>query len=396
MPVYAVESGTVLYAGAADGYGGPDPCGWLVVQGDGGTWEYGHIIRLPNIGVGSKVVAGQQIALVNPDKRTNGGTDPHLHVSYMSGRYDPARKSDPIVQLRNAKEPHTVGATPGWTGDPVWLEDVLRPALGKRLKTLPGWKSRGHGDFKDIRGILWHHTGNAAESAESIARGRSDLPGPLSNIHIAPDGTVTIVAVGVCWHAGAGSYPWLPTNMGNWHLLGVECAWPRNTSLTPATAHRERWPDAQIVSMRDVAAAITLKLGFGPERNICHKEWAGVAQGKWDPGNFDPSWFRGEVEKDMRGKFDGKLPTPTPVKPVAPVPGGYAHILLYPGMSGPAVKILQARLQKIFSKIALDGKFGPHTEACVRAFQKNHNLPIDGVVGPATAAAMQLQIPIGA
>ena len=32
MPVYAVQSGTVIYAGAAQGYGGPDPAGWLVID----------------------------------------------------------------------------------------------------------------------------------------------------------------------------------------------------------------------------------------------------------------------------------------------------------------------------------------------------------------------------
>ena len=111
--------------------------------------------------------------------------------------------------------PTTGGTTVTWTGDPVWLEDVLRPALGDRLKTLAGWQNRGHGDFKDIRGVMMHHNGNRNETAESIRDGRPDLAGPLANIHIATDGTVTIVAVGVCWHAGSGSYPWLPTNNAN-------------------------------------------------------------------------------------------------------------------------------------------------------------------------------------
>ncbi|EFI32162.1 hypothetical protein TBAG_02331 [Mycobacterium tuberculosis 94_M4241A] len=148
---------------------------------------------------------------------------------------------------------------------------------------LDGWRERGHGDFRDIRGVMWHHTGNSRETAKSIARGRPDLPGPLANLHIAHSGVVTIVAVGVCWHAGRGSYPWLPTDNANWHMIGVECAWPtirRDGSYDAG----ERWPDAQIVSMRDVAAALTLKLGYGPERNIGHKEYAGAAQGKWGPG----------------------------------------------------------------------------------------------------------------
>lgn len=201
-----------------------------------------------------------------------------------------------------------------WTGDPTWLEDVLRPALGDRLKTLPGWQNRGHGDFKDIRGVMVHHTGNSRETAQSIANGRPDLPGPLSNLHIAPDGTVTIVAVGVCWHAGSGSYPWLPTNNANWHMIGIECAWP-TIRADGSYDSAERWPDAQIIAMRATCAALATKLGVPATRVIGHKEYAGAAQGKWDPGNIDMPWFRGEVAKDMRGEFDPKPEQPGPTLP---------------------------------------------------------------------------------
>lgn len=202
--------------------------------------------------------------------------------------------------------PTTGGTTVTWTGDPVWIEDVLRPALGGRLKTLDGWRDRGHGDFKDIRGVMVHHTGNRNATAESIRDGRPDLPGPLSNIHIATDGTVTIVAVGVCWHAGQGSYPWLPTNNGNWHLIGIECAHDGN----------EQWPDAQIIALRDTCAALAVKLELPEAHVIGHKEYAGAAQGKWDPGNMDMDWLRGEVRKDMDGfVFPGEHP------PIDPAPG---------------------------------------------------------------------------
>jgi hypothetical protein len=195
--------------------------------------------------------------------------------------------------------------TVGWTGDPIWLEDVLRPVLGSKLKALPDWQQYGHGDFGPgpIWGVMVHHTGNARADAMSIRNGRPDLEGPLSNLHIAQDGTVTVVAAGVCWHAGAGSYPGIPTNGGNQVLIGIECAWPRDTSITPATQTRERWPDAEIISMRDTCAAILNKLGFAQDRVIAHKEYAGAAQGKWDPGNLDMAWFRREVKKAQRGDF---------------------------------------------------------------------------------------------
>jgi len=218
------------------------------------------------------------------------------------------RQSKPIPIPGNNKEKSSV-----WTGDPTWLADVLEiyePYL--KVRELPNWQQYGHGDFRDIRGIMVHHTGNARETAESIRKGRPDLPGPLSNLHIAPDGTVTVVAGGVCWHAGAGDYPWVPRDQGNWHLIGIECAWPSDTSLTPATQTRERWPDAQIIAMRDACAAILKRLGYDSSRVIAHKEYAGKRQGKWDPGNLDMGWFRGEVAKSMRGEFK-----PVPVEDIS-------------------------------------------------------------------------------
>jgi hypothetical protein len=193
---------------------------------------------------------------------------------------------------------------------------MLRPALGDRLQVMDGWRESGHGDYRDIRGVMVHHTGNSNADAQSIRDGRRDLAGPLSNLHIAPDGTVTIVAVGVCWHAGAGSYPWLPTNEANWHMIGIECAWPPWVNGAPDKT--ALWPTPQILSMRDTCAALTLKLQWPATRVIGHKEYAGSAQGKWDPGNLDMPWFRGEVAKKMRGEFDPKPEPPPVVEPLPP------------------------------------------------------------------------------
>ena len=211
----------------------------------------------------------------------------------------------------------------GWTGDPDWLADVLkaqRPAI--KVVELPDWRQYGHGDFGRIWGVMVHHTGNARADAMSIRNGRPDLEGPLSNLHIAQDGTVTVVAAGVCWHAGRGSYPGIPTDNGNQVLIGIECAWPRDTSITPATQTRERWPDAQIIAMRDSVAAILTRLGHDSSRVIAHKEYAGIAQGKWDPGNLSMDWFREEVAKARAGRFviaeTIKVPPAEPVK--APPP----------------------------------------------------------------------------
>jgi hypothetical protein len=246
----------------------------------------------------------EQVIWENPNTGQRvgvAGGDDVSGTPYYAGDYAGHRDHVHTRQSKPIPIPIPGGVTVGWTGDPVWLADVLRGTV--KLRELDAWQQYGHGDFKDIWGVMVHHTGNARETAESIRKGRPDLKGPLSNLHIAQDGTVTVVAAGVCWHAGSGSYPGIPTDKGNHHLIGIECAWPRDTTLTPATQTRERWPDPQIIAMRDTVAAILKRLGYGADRVIGHKEWAGKSQGKWDPGNLDMGWFRGEVGKALRGEF---------------------------------------------------------------------------------------------
>lgn len=243
-----------------------------------------------------------------------GGDDVSATAYYEA---DMAGHRDHVHTRQSAPIPLPGGTTVGWTGDPTWLADVLKAwDGGPKLKVaeLPDWQNYGHGDFGNIWGVMVHHTGSAAADAMSIRNGRPDLPGPLSQLHIAQDGTVTVVAAGVAWHAGAGSYPGIPMNMANFNLIGIECAWPRDTSISPVTQTRERWPDAQITAMRDTVAAILTKLGVDSSRVIAHKEWAGASQGKWDPGNLDMRWFRGEVAKAQRGDFKTIKPM-DPAKP---------------------------------------------------------------------------------
>lgn len=59
------------------------------------------------------------------------------------------------------------------------------------------------------------------------------------------------------------------------------------------------------------------------------------------------------------------------------------------GASGSAVEDLQRKLKEAgFDPGAIDGKFGPATQAAVRAYQQAKGLQVDGIVGPETRASL--------
>ncbi|WP_406234913.1 N-acetylmuramoyl-L-alanine amidase [Nocardia sp. NBC_01009] len=177
-----------------------------------------------------------------------------------------------------------------WSGDPVWLADVLREE-GVPVVEFPDWRDRGHGNFGNVWGVICHHTGGSNTPPSEIAHGLPTLEGPLSQIHLAKDGTATVVAVGVAWHAGRGSWPGLPEDNANYHTIGIEAA---NNGT-------EGWSPAQYDAYVRCCAAIVRRLGYDADRVIGHKEWAGPKQGKWDPGALDMNRFRADIADRLKG-----------------------------------------------------------------------------------------------
>ncbi len=72
--------------------------------------------------------------------------------------------------------------------------------------------------------------------------------------------------------------------------------------------------------------------------------------------------------------------TPRPTSNPAPT----SRAVLSQGARGEDVRDLQDQLRARGHDIAVDGHFGPQTEAAVRAFQRAENLVVDGVAGPNT------------
>lgn len=138
MPVYAAQGGTVVYAGAASGFGGPDPAGWVVIdhptEDGSGTTVYGHIIR--EVSVGQRVEAGNRIGRVNPSSATNGGVAPHLHFEVHPTVWRQGSQIDPEVWLRGAPHPSDSRQDPVVTVPPSVLlgVDVSEHQDGMSLK----------------------------------------------------------------------------------------------------------------------------------------------------------------------------------------------------------------------------------------------------------------------
>lgn len=256
----------------------------------------------------------------------------------------------------------------------IWLPDVLM-AAGLKVSLVDGWENRGRGDMGQTFGVICHHTvgprnGNMP-SLGVIKNGRSDLPGPLAQLGLGRDGTYFVIAAGRCNHAGKGI--WRGLTNGNSNFIGIEA---ENTGI----ANDFPWPAVQIDAYARGVAAILKHLGRGAEFCAGHKEFARPLGRKPDP-SFDMNAFRASVDRFIRGVG------PDPVVIPKSEPGGGNRPTLRRGITGTSIKPFVKKLQTMI-KLKADGDFGGKTEAAVRAFQREHNMVPDGIVGPKTWAAL--------
>lgn len=171
--------------------------------------------------------------------------------------------------------------------DPVWLPEVLTKA-GVKTATLNGAFERGHGDMWDIQGLMNHHTG-ASEAPGPWAIAQHPSLGLCSQIHLARNGVATVCGVGIAWHGGSGGgYGWIRDV--NAQLIGMEM---ENNGT-------EGWGASQYWACVTINAAVDLKIGRDQSRSIGHKEWAGAAQGKWDPGGMNMTKLRDDIGHKIR------------------------------------------------------------------------------------------------
>ena len=253
----------------------------------------------------------------------------------------------------------------------MWLPDVLAGA-GLKVSLVDGWEGRGHDALGRILGVICHYTATPdtrrnMPTLDLLVHGRSDLPGPLSQLGLGRDGTYYVIASGRANHAGRGE--WNGIMAGNTNLIGIEA---ENSGRGD-----DPWPAVQLDAYHRGVAAILREVGRTAASCCGHREFARPSGRKTDP-NFEMDEFRQRVAAILGGT--APQPVLIPVKET----GGRSRHTLRRGDKGELVTELQQRLGMA------DGQtlFGPTTEAAVREFQRALGMVPDGIVGPRTWAAL--------
>lgn len=161
--------------------------------------------------------------------------------------------------------------------------------------------------------LLAHHTATSAKapgdypSLGIVRDGRTDLPGPLSQLGLGRSGTAYVIAAGKANHAGAGDWEGITASS---LTVGIEAESPGDGTWTPE----------QLVAYPLLAAAVLDYLDRPASRLCGHREWANPSGRKPDPTGIDLPAMRATVAQllatgpqedamnaDQEAKVDRKL-----------------------------------------------------------------------------------------
>lgn len=173
-----------------------------------------------------------------------------------------------------------------------WLPEVLADA-GCTMVSVPGWETRGR-DMAGVYAIIWHHTATGPKASDQnvanlLRDGRSDLPGPLSQLGLDRHGRYWVVAAGKGNHNGSGKY-------GN-NSIGIEAM---NDGVG------EPWPTAQLDAYVRGTAAILDHLNLSTDRVLAHRESDPTR--KSDPRGIDMVRARQRVDAHRHKEDDDMTP----------------------------------------------------------------------------------------
>jgi len=187
------------------------------------------------------------------------------------------------------------------------LADTCRKA-GLKVVEIDGWKTRGRpGGMIEVRTITCHHTANGGAkgnypSLNTVKNGRSDVPGPLSQLGLGRDGTVYVIAAGVANHPGVS----LKNDYTKRYAIGIEA----EAVGVPGT--KGDWPEVQMVAYAKLCKALINRYQLSVADVRAHKETCSPRGRKSDP-SFDMKAFRERVARTILTAATSK-PKPKPVE----------------------------------------------------------------------------------
>ena len=129
-------------------------------------------------------------------------------------------------------------------------------------------------------------------------------------------------------------------------------------------------------------AFVQFLLGSGLAEDLRERDFRAIARRYNGPGQVDR--YAGMMSRAYQ-RIAGKT---TRVK------SAVRQVALRLGSAGYKVRALQEKLCSLGYHTAIDGDFGPATRRAVVAFQADHGLKADGIVGAKTDAALEAAVPI--
>jgi N-acetylmuramoyl-L-alanine amidase len=227
----------------------------------------------------------------------------------------------------------------------------------------------GKRSLSAIKYIVIHYTGNDGDSDTGNAKYFRNNVVEVSAHYFVDDDSITrsVPDNYIAWHCGSNKYY---CNVRNTNSIGIEmCDTNKNGKYDLSAKTR-----ANVISL---VKTLMKKYNIPIANVVRHYDVS---------HKCCPAYFVNDTKAWNKFKSDiiGTTKTYKPYTgrfPVLPKRGYFKR-----GDSGSEVRSLQALLNWLGYKIAVDGDFGEKTEASVKSYQKLYKLEVDGLFGKASLA----------
>lgn len=235
-------------------------------------------------------------------------------------------------------------------------------------KQLVTSRTRTSAGANPVTSITVHQTGNTNKGANAAAHANLQTKGNTAQAswHYTVDCKEIVQSFPDsvrCWHAG--------TAAGNNNSVSIELCVNSDGDYNQTIAHGA-WLVGHLLARHNLPVSAVKQ----------HNAWS---------GKNCPAQIRAAKNGISWAKFLNLVAGGTAPAPVPQTSAQGQATVLAKGSKGPAVKVLQAGLTRVFptyATLAADGDFGPKTDAAVKEFQRRTALQVDGLVGPKTQAEL--------